>query len=141
MMLSKEQEKILEKARKTYGARNQLAVAAEECNELAIAVLKFMRYDDKHIGVRKTKENVLEERADVEIILNHIDAIYGFTEEQIKSAIWGKISRLKNWLEKTEDLSYSMEERDIPEKKCEGCFYYDHPEEAFDLGVCQECKA
>lgn len=142
MILSKGQQKILKKARKVYGSRNQLAVAAEECNELAISVLKFMRYDDESVGINKTRENVLGERADVEIILNHIDNIYDFTEEEIKAVVWGKIGRLKNWLEKTEDMAYTMEERNIPEKNdCRDCLYFNHPEEAFESEICQTCKA
>lgn len=143
-ILTKEQKDILERARKTYGSRNQLAVAAEELNELAIAILKFMRYDSEGIGITQTQSNVLEERADVEIVLNHIDSIYGFDEEKIKQAAWGKVERVKSWLDKTDDLSYSMEERHLSthkSKDCNKCFYYSHPEEAFEAEICKSCKS
>lgn len=140
MILNKEQERILEEARKTYGSRNQLAVAAEECNELAIAVLKFMRYDDEHRGVENTRVKVLEERADVEIVLNHIDSIYGFKESDIASVVSGKIERLKRWLEKTDSMEYTMIDRTVsavPKKDCSDCFYFEHYEEGFE--ACKNC--
>lgn len=143
-VLTKEQKEVLARARRTYGSRNQLAIAAEELNELAIAILKFMRYDSEGIGVTQTQSKVLEERADVEIILNHIDSIYNFDEEKIKLAAWGKIERLQNWLNTTDDLAYSMEERHLPaykSKDCNKCFYYNHPEEAFESEICKSCKS
>lgn len=144
MIITKEQNEVLQKARDTYGIRNQLAVAAEELNELAIALLKFMRYSDETKGVDETYDKVLEERADVEVILNHIDNIYGFTETQIQAEVWGKVERLKNWLDKTSDIEYTMEEREVPRcdtKDCSKCYYFDHPEEAFESGICKSCKS
>lgn len=136
------QKAILKAARETYGARNQLAVAAEECNELAIAVLKFMRYHDEKKGIEETYKNVLEERADVEIVLNHIDSLYGFTEDQIVQAMEGKIKRLKRWLNKTDDFAYTMVDREVGNTdSCDSsCFYYNHPEEAFEKEVCKNCE-
>lgn len=141
MKLSKEHNDILQQARDTYGPRNQLAVAAEECNELAIAVLKFMRYDKSEEGIKNTRDNVLEERADIEIVLNHIDNLYGLTEEEIQEAIAGKLARLKRWMSKTSNLAYSMEDRQVGEIQddCKGCFYFEHPEEAFETKSCDNC--
>lgn len=143
-MLTKEQKDTLALARQTYGTRNQLAVAAEECNELAIAVLKFMRYADEKEGIEATKEKVLEERADVEIILNHIDALYGFSPEAIQNAMFGKVSRLKRWLDKTDNMEYTMVDREVAphlNKDCEGCFYYDpYTGEIAETGACVTCK-
>lgn len=143
-LLSQEQKEVLQQARKIYGTRNQLAVSAEELNELAIAVLKFMRYDTEGIGIQQTYSKVLEERADVEVILDHIDQIYGFTDEAIQKELWRKVERVKSWLDKTTDLSYSMEERHLPlyqTKDCNKCFYYNHPEEAFESEICKFCKS
>lgn len=112
-VLTQKQKQVLAEARSTYGYRNQLAVAAEECNELAIAVLKFMRYDNTLDGIDETRENVLEERADVEVILNHIDAIYGIAPEELQNAVNGKIDRLQRWLKKSNDLAVSMSDREV----------------------------
>lgn len=119
-------------------------MAAEELNELAIALLKFMRYSDETEGIDETFDKVLEERADVEIVLNHIDNIYGFTEKQIQAEVWGKVERLKNWLNKTSDMEYTMKERKVPKcaaKDCRECYYLNHPEEAFESGICKSCKS
>ena len=125
-ILTKEQKQVLSRARATYGYRNQLAVAAEECNELAIAVLKFMRYSDLAEGVVRTRQNVLEERADVEVILNHIDEIYGLTKEELEKEVVGKIDRVNRWLSKSDKLSVSMVDRAVNPISCEKCFYYNH---------------
>lgn len=144
-MLTKEQENTLASARQIYGSRNQLAVAAEECNELAIAVLKFMRYADEKEGIEATKKSVLEERADVEIILNHIDAIYGLSPEMVRGAMFCKIARLQRWLDKTNSMEYTMVDREVDDshlnKSCEGCFYYDpNTGEIVETGACVTCK-
>ena len=143
MMNKIERHKLLQKARDTYGIRNQLAVAAEECNELAIALLKFVRYEDENDGIVKTREKVLEERADVDIILNHIDSIYGFCESEIAQVAEGKLQRLKNWLEKSDKLEQSTIDREVPisdEKGCTNCFWYEHWDELEAKKACRECR-
>lgn len=137
-ILTKEQKQVLSRARATYGYRNQLAVAAEECNELAIAVLKFMRYNDLAEGVVRTRKNVLEERADVEVVLNHIDEIYGITKAELEKEVSGKINRVNRWLEKSDKLSVSMVDRAVNPARCDDCFYYDHFEESIE--ACKKCK-
>lgn len=138
-ILSKNQKEVLAKARETYGHRNQLAVAAEECNELAIAVLKFMRYGNEFEGINCTRKNVLEERADVEIVLNHIDEIYKITKGELQHIIRGKIGRVQRWLDKSSELDISMTDREIKSPiSCEECFYYDHFEESVE--ACKKCK-
>lgn len=134
---------VLEQARKVYGIRNQLAVAAEECNELAIALLKFVRYENETDGVKKTREKVLEERADVDIVLNHIDSIYGFTEDEIYAAGEAKIQRLKNWLDKSNRLEQSTIDRAVPSytgKNCSDCFWFEHFDEIEAKEACISCK-
>lgn len=138
LKLTEEQEKTLKRARETYGARNQLAVSAEECNELAIAVLKFMRYEDTESGIKATRENVLEERADVEVILNHIDSIYRFTETEILNEMKKKIARVKRWVDTTDSMEYTTIERKLDEQKdCADCFYFSHFDEAHEK--CKSC--
>lgn len=140
--LSEDQEKVLYSARKTYGPKNQLAVVAEECNELAIAVLKFLRYSDEERGIDKTYANVLEERADLEIVLRHLDAIYGFVDSEIKSVVDKKVKRLQHWLDVTSDTEYTTVFRsyETKEKNCDGCFLNNHYEEGIEEGQCLKCK-
>lgn len=55
-----------------------MAVAAEECNELGIELIETL----KRCGcgdwntIITTRDKVIEERADVEIVLNHINSLY-----------------------------------------------------------------
>ncbi len=162
-MLTTEQKKTLKVARQTYGPKNQLTVSAEECIELAVALLKFIRYSDYTKGIEATRESVLEERADVEIILDHIDNLYGFNLEEIQRVVQGKIERLERWLDTTDDMEYTTIDRTVGKTKdtggrktisvsnefdrdkgfdcCEGCFYYDPSEKIrYITGACIRCK-
>ena len=134
---------LLKKARETYGNANQILVSAEECCELAKELLKYPRYSTDEAALKNTYDKVLDERADLEIVLNHIDNIYHFDEDTLTYAVTRKLKRLKKWL----DTSNSMEtttkirslESDSRPEYCSGCFYNDHWEEGFYEGHCKEC--
>lgn len=143
--ISESRKHILAQARKVYGSKNQLIVSAEECNELALALLKFIRYEREDKGISETYEKVLEERADVEIILDHIDNIYGFSEDEILKVMNSKIDRLKRWTDKTNSMEYTTIDRgfeDCVGESCEDCFYFSHFDEAVEKCVnCVDYKA
>lgn len=136
-MLNKAQIQVLEKAQLIYGTKKQLAVAAEECCELSQALLKLFRYDNVGEGIVNTREKVLEERADVEVVLHYIDASYTFSTEEISKIVSQKISRLQSGL----GCSNKSEYREIPIKDytCEGCFYYDHFDDPDRENACKHC--
>ena len=76
---------VTKEAIKKYGARSQLLMLVEECNELAVAVLHFLR--------GRGSSSVNEEIADVEIMLEQVKMILGKEEsEKIKRE---KMLRLK----------------------------------------------
>ena len=130
--------KVLEKARETYGNSNQILVAAEECCELAKELLKYPRYHDDETAISKTREKVLDERADMAIVLNHVDAIYNFTEDEILCAMRPKIDRLNTWLNISNSMETTTKIREVESKSvCETCFYSDHWEEGFE----EKCKS
>lgn len=141
-ILTKQAKGVLRRARETYGIRKQLIISAEECNELAQALLKFFRYDDDTEALSKTREEVLKERADIAVILDHVDNIYGFTEEEIASVAELKIMRLNGWLYHSTKSEYTMQAREIPikTKSCEGCFYYDHFDDPDRENACKHCE-
>ena len=89
-MLKIDQMKILLKAVETYGARNQEDVAIEEMSELIKALIKHRRYNTP-----ETKENILEEIADVYIMILQLIAIHGFDKKVLNE----KINRLKQRME------------------------------------------
>ncbi|WP_306568958.1 DUF6273 domain-containing protein [Faecalispora jeddahensis] len=74
---------LYEKALEAFGERSQILMAIEEMSELARALLKYVRYKDWGQG---TKEDVLkaiaEERADVSIMLNQLEVIFGDNSEE-----------------------------------------------------------
>ena len=90
MELTAEREaRILEKAVDTYGAQAQIDMMIEEMSELTKALCKYRREATKH-----TFENVLEEMADVQIMLNQMALVFcDFNEQEI-----AKLERLEQRL-------------------------------------------
>ena len=74
----------------TYGNEMQIDVAIEEMSELIKALIKDRRVSDK-----KSSDNVLEEMADVQIMLDQLKMIFGGT----KKIEWYKLNRLKRRIE------------------------------------------
>jgi len=139
-----EEYNLLKKARETYGNSNQILVSAEECCELAKELLKYPRYSTDEAALKNTYNKVLDERADLEIVLDHIDSIYGFDEDTLTYAVIKKLKRLKKWLDTSNSMETttqirSLDEPDTEPNPCSGCLYNDHWEEGFDEGHCKEC--
>lgn len=86
----KERKEIEENAILTYGKQMQEDMAIEEMSELIKALIKNRRLSDK-----KALDNVLEEMADVQIMLDQLKMIFGSTEK----IEWYKLNRLKMRLE------------------------------------------
>ncbi|MFA5706578.1 MAG: hypothetical protein WDA41_09510 [Candidatus Neomarinimicrobiota bacterium] len=61
---------LFEQAVKTYGAESQVRKAVEELTELSVALLHSL-------DGRGDTENILEEMADVEIMLEQLHVIFG----------------------------------------------------------------
>lgn len=127
MILTNHKPGVLEKARQIYGERNQITVATEELCELAAVLSKFPRYDDTQSAVLATRADVLDEFADVSIVMEHIREIFGFTDTQIEMAQARKIDRLERWLDK--DSSGSQKITTI-DRECEADLY--------SQGCCEE---
>lgn len=65
-----------------FGERTQILMAVEEMSELSKALLKYVRHEDFNQGdYDSIIESVSEERADVEIMLNQLDVIFGDNSE------------------------------------------------------------
>lgn len=88
---------ILEKAVDTYGNESQVDMAIEEMSELTKALLKYRRAlkGNTDISVSKAHSDILEEIADVEIMLDQMKIIYGEPICERKH----KIDRLKERLD------------------------------------------
>ncbi|MCQ2439424.1 MAG: DUF2829 domain-containing protein [Oscillospiraceae bacterium] len=98
---------ILESAVEVFGHQAQMDMAIEEMSELTKALLKYRRGNDFS---EKALANIREEMADVSIMLNQLELIFGdYTEEEI-----GKLERL-------EELVRRETERRIMAESCERC--------------------
>ena len=93
---------ILEENIKEHGVVLETVKAMEECAELIQAISKVKRYG----FVGEYKDNRIEERADVSIVIREIMMIFGISVGDINEVIDSKIQRIKKRLDKTEYIEY-----------------------------------
>ena len=107
--LDKQQRKVLRSAINTYGVSTQQDVAIEEMSELIKAILKYRReviarclYEAPETEVReeikaKLVENIVDEIADVRIMLEQLEMIFMISGE-VERRVDFKIDRLSKRL-------------------------------------------
>lgn len=108
---------VLQRARETYGAHKQIGVAAEECTELAKELIKAFRYDSFDDVVKNTKENVIDEVADVFIVLDHVIKLFDITPENLQPHITKKLQRLEYWLDNSSSIEFTTRCRTISSRE------------------------
>lgn len=113
-VFTKMQCEILQKAREVYGEHRQMGVACEELCELAAVLNKFCRYKNPSDAVNSLHDRVLDEYADVCIMLKQVRGIFDFTEMDVKAKIAVKLNRLDYWLSRSDDLELSTTVREVP---------------------------
>lgn len=86
------QIEVLEKALKKYGRKSQMMICAEECSELIQAITKRIRYYKRE--TINTRENLVEEIADVIICIEYLKMIDEIDQKEIDLFISNKIERL-----------------------------------------------
>ena len=86
---------ILEENIKEHGVVEETVIAMEECAELIQAISKVKRYG----FVGEYKDNLIEEIADVSIVIREIMMIFGISVGDINEVIDSKIQRIKSRLE------------------------------------------
>lgn len=94
------EQEIYQKAMAKFGNENQVIKTIEELSELQKALCKMILYCNNEIiemRIVELEKNILEEMADVEIMVNQLKFIFGSTEtfESIKQA---KLKRLQGLL-------------------------------------------
>ena len=94
----KEYSEILADNIKAYGVVEETVIAMEECAELIQAISKIRRYG--FIG--QYKDNLIEEIADVSIVICEIMMMFGIADDDLENAIYAKVQRLKHRMNKTE---------------------------------------
>lgn len=78
-MKLKKIEKIFKKSIEVYGKEAQSRQAMEECAELVQAINKCLRYPNKE----ECKDNLIEEIADVEIMLYQLKEMFYINETEV----------------------------------------------------------
>ena len=90
-MLNDLQKNALVKALEKFGSISELIITVEELSELQKEVTKQLRNEGK-------MENLVEEMADVYIVMEYIKLIFAINDEDIKTEIAFKIDRLMSRL-------------------------------------------
>lgn len=85
-------EEMINRIADMYGKEPQLVMLMEECGELIQACSKQLRRKDKSIN------NLIEELADVRIMIEQIEHLYGiksFVEDEMKYKLIRQLERMK----------------------------------------------
>ena len=104
---------VLSRAREVYGNSNQIMVSIEELNELACVLAKFPRYDSENEAREDLHQKVLDEVADVEIILNHVKAILNISPTELEIRKLAKVARVERWLNNSDSMQQTIEDRTV----------------------------
>lgn len=116
-MKENEMHKLLETAQATYGYANQVVVAIEELCELGAVLSKYPRYDFHDDAVEALRGKVVEEVADVIIMMRHIQMIFGIQPDELDDMMDKKLNRLKRWLENDDkSFQHTTEDRAVDTK-------------------------
>lgn len=101
MTMNKQELKIMKQAIEKYGVNNQMAKVQEECAELIQAISKLNRAGSSDHPGRTAKaamNNLMEEAADVQIMLDQIRIMYpSHAYDTIRTQ---KIARLEKRMKK-----------------------------------------
>lgn len=101
-------EEILTRAVRTYGKEAQMKMMIEEMSELTKALCKIWRTDPGSPEEAKAAQSILEEAADVQIMIDQIRIMFGSTE-QIEAK---KVDRLRFRLDEY-DFVMAVREQNI----------------------------
>lgn len=90
-------EEIIEAAIKKYGVAMQTVVAIEEMSELTKELTKALRG-------KENIEGIVEELADVYIMLNQVQMMFGISDDRVQEMMNLKIQRLDRRIKKGADV-------------------------------------
>ena len=92
-----------------FGKRHQLSVAQEELAELIQAISKYNRSLDNQFDKEKAKQMIIEEMADVSIMMTQLIDIAGIKQSQIDKVVKFKILRMEERLNKLQEEDKNKE--------------------------------
>ena len=94
-MTSERRKEIESRAIRTYGEQPQVDVTIEEMSELTKAILKYRRAENKNKNEAEyLEDDIIEEIADVQIMLDQMRIIFGDTssqEEYKLNRLWARM--------------------------------------------------
>ena len=103
---------ILNQATDSWGRRMQIEKMIEECGELIVALQKFKYiYSEPPpdvVDVRRMIRNVIDEIADVTIMMQQAELIFG--EKEIQDVINFKMNRLSIKIHEENDTNISKDQ-------------------------------
>lgn len=89
-----EQQRTIHRVISTFGERNQKMQTLEELMELQSAL-----FENVHRGT-DNRENIVEEVADVEVMLAQVKEIFNIKQEEIQTVQDNKLARLEHTIDK-----------------------------------------
>ena len=95
--IAPDDERIMQQAIETYGVQAQCDVAIEEMAELTKAIMKIRRVADDYEKTQAALDNLLEEIADVDIMIDQLKIMWG--QKQVEEYRRKKLERLERRLE------------------------------------------
>lgn len=144
VIVTKEQQEVLKRARDTYGFHKQVSVVSEELSELAIVCDKYQRYDSDSEAIQALYSKAVEETADVLVVLHHLFEIFQMQPADL--AYWAmlKVDRLERWMNNSNRSETSMEDRQLGVigssfSPCEGCRNVGDFDNLKPGGICISC--
>jgi len=87
--------KIMQQALDQWGLDAQVGQTVEECAELIVALQKHVNRTPLH----QNTENILDEIADVEMMLAQMRLVLGIDDETLRKRIEFKFNRLQKYLD------------------------------------------
>ena len=99
-MKKEKREELYQKAIEKWGAVSQIEMLNEESIELALAVRKFLRNNRNPEYEFTNSTNLIEEIADVEIMIEQLCYIFMNFREQIQDVKDFKLQRLEKRINK-----------------------------------------
>lgn len=112
-MTNHKMNSILIRAQETYGYANQVSVATEELCELGSVLSKYVRYPNHETASMELRSKILDEIADVNVVLNHLYLMFGIDKEELERAMEVKLIRLERWLNKSSDFYHTTQDRRV----------------------------
>jgi len=98
VQFSESEVKIMQTALDQWGVNAQVGQTVEECAELIVALQKYVNRTPQSGMV----ENILDEIADVEMMLAQMRLVLGIDDDALRKRIEYKFARLNQYLSRNE---------------------------------------